>query len=116
MKKLLSILLALTLSAALCGGLCSFAKTGDADGDGTLSIRDVTTLLLYLANDGVSVIDNEENLDVNGDTTISVSDVTALLLLLSDAVIPSIDLEYDEEIDLNSLTDGQVVTLTTGGT
>ena len=114
MKKLLAILVALTLSMALCGGLCSFAKTGDVNGDGTLSIRDVSMLLLYLANPDVTV--DVTTLDVNGDTTVSISDVTALLTLLSDVVVPSIDLEYDEEIDLSSLTDGQVVTLTTGGT
>ena len=54
---------------------------GDTDGDGVLTISDVTMLINYLAtdNDGGIILDAA---DVNGDGVVNISDVTALINLL----------------------------------
>lgn len=50
---------------------------GDLNGDGTLSIGDVTVLLVRLSQG-----DRSAEFDVNGDGTVSVADVSALLRML----------------------------------
>ncbi len=55
--------------------------TGDLNGDGTLTIRDVSRLLLHLQNDGVEL---HETGDINGDQEVSINDVTALLQKLGE--------------------------------
>lgn len=55
---------------------------GDIDGNGEVTIGDVTALLDYLAGAKVTVV--EEALDTNGDRSITIADVTALLDYLSD--------------------------------
>lgn len=49
---------------------------GDVNGDGTISLRDVTSLRKYLVDLETDI--NTANADVNGDGTISLRDVTAL--------------------------------------
>lgn len=61
----------LTVQARILGGL-----PGDADGDGILSIRDVTVLLSHIAGENYAII---VDLDRNG--VLSVRDVTALLTM-----------------------------------
>lgn len=51
---------------------------GDVDGDGSVSISDVTTLIDYLLSGNAQAI-NAENADVDQDGAISISDVTALI-------------------------------------
>lgn len=55
--------------------------SGDMNGDGTISIRDVTTLIDYLlgAESGSFSVDNA---DVNGDGQITIADATALIDML----------------------------------
>ena len=53
-------------------------KRGDVDGDGNVSIADVTALIDYLLSgnsDGVNTV----NADCNEDSAINISDVTALI-------------------------------------
>lgn len=54
---------------------------GDANGDGKVSIDDVTTLIDYLLTGDVSPF-NAENADMDEDGSISINDVTALIDLL----------------------------------
>ena len=49
---------------------------GDANGDGTVNIADVTALIDYLLGSG-SV--NVDAADINGDSTVNIADVTALI-------------------------------------
>ena len=56
---------------------------GDADGDGIVSISDVTALLDYLADSANVPACGEDGLDVDGDETVNISDVTALLDILA---------------------------------
>ena len=48
---------------------------GDLNGDGTLSIVDVSMLLIAIANDGETTVTT----DINGDGILSIVDVSALL-------------------------------------
>ena len=50
---------------------------GDINGDGTVSISDVTALIDYLLGGGTGI--NLDAADVNGDENISISDVTTLI-------------------------------------
>ncbi len=54
---------------------------GDVNGDGRLSIADVTALITYLLG-GTPAVFVEEAADVNGDTRVNISDVTALTNIL----------------------------------
>lgn len=58
------------------------AEQGDTNGDGVVSVQDVTILLQYVAT-GAAVPD-EDAFDVNGDGLISIRDVTGALQLLAD--------------------------------
>ena len=51
---------------------------GDVDGNGIVSISDVTTLIDYLLSGNSDLIDTK-GADVDGDGYISISDVTALI-------------------------------------
>jgi hypothetical protein len=61
-------------------------KRGDVNGDGDITISDVTTLIDYLlTGDDTNV--NIQNADVNADSSIGISDVTTLIdILLNGAV------------------------------
>ena len=54
---------------------------GDVDNDGQVNIADVTSLIDYLLNGDVVVIDHDAA-DVDGDGSISVADVTAIIDML----------------------------------
>ena len=54
---------------------------GDVNGDNSVTISDVTTLIDYLLSNG-SVTINAEAADVNSDTNITIADVTALIDIL----------------------------------
>ena len=54
---------------------------GDVNGDGRVSIKDVTDLINYLLSDNTEGI-NLAAADVNGDNKISITDVTALINML----------------------------------
>lgn len=56
----------------------SARKPGDVNGDGKISISDITRLIGYYNNPG-SVSINQANADVNGDGRISISDITRLI-------------------------------------
>ena len=53
---------------------------GDVNGDGNVSIADVTALIDYLLGSGGTI--NEDGADVNQDGNISIADVTALIDML----------------------------------
>lgn len=50
---------------------------GDANGDGSVDVRDVTIIMRHLAG-GWGVKINEKNADVNGDNTVNLRDSTIL--------------------------------------
>lgn len=55
--------------------------SGDANGDGKVSIDDVTSLIDYLLSGNVTQF-NVVNADVDEDGSITIADVTALIDLL----------------------------------
>lgn len=82
------------------------------NGDGTISITDVTSLIDYLLNDGGSAVDPSAA-DVNGDHTVSITDVTALIDLLLSAP-SSMSMMWDAVptaggILVEHLSDGEVL-------
>lgn len=70
-------------------------KRGDVNGDGSVSIADVTSLIDYLLSGNASYI-STVNADVNQDGSISIADVTALIdyLLSGHWPIDGIDMWY----------------------
>ena len=85
---------------------------GDVNGDGTISITDVTSLIDYLLNDGGSAVDPSAA-DVDGDHTVSITDVTALIDLLLSAP-SSMSMMWDAVptaggILVEHLSDGEVL-------
>ena len=56
-------------------------KPGDANGDGTVSIGDVTSIIDALLSNDLDVL-NRLNADVNNDGLITIGDVTALIDML----------------------------------
>ena len=80
-------------------------KYGDINGDGVVSVSDVTSLVNYIlgdADEGTLV----ENADLSGDGIISVTDVTALVnLILHGNSILNVVVNGAEGLNsLNSLT------------
>lgn len=59
------------------------SNAGDANGDGNVTLDDVTPLLSYLLTGNASEV-NLSNADVNGDGVISIGDITALIKKLQD--------------------------------
>lgn len=53
---------------------------GDMDGNGKLTIRDVSRLLMHLADGNVTL---HEPADVDGDGQVNIADATALLMKLA---------------------------------
>jgi len=58
---------------------------GDTNGDGIVSMKDVTRLVNYLNDNTIAVID--KSLDVNGDGIVSIKDVTRLTEYLEDNTV-----------------------------
>lgn len=58
-----------------------FAEPGDANGDGRITIEDVTTIIDYLLSSAPTGI-STRGADVDGDSSISIADVTALIDML----------------------------------
>ena len=58
---------------------------GDTNGDGIVSMKDVTRLVNYLNDNSIAVIDKA--LDVNGDGIVSIKDVTRLTEYLEDNTV-----------------------------
>jgi len=58
---------------------------GDTNGDGLVSMKDVTRLVNYLNDNSIAVIDKA--LDVNGDGIVSIKDVTRLTEYLEDNTV-----------------------------
>jgi hypothetical protein len=58
---------------------------GDTNGDGIVSMKDVTRLVNYLNDNTVAVID--KSLDVNGDGIVTIKDVTRLTEYLEDSTV-----------------------------
>ena len=54
------------------------AELGDADGDGQITINDVTTLINYILSDGSEGV-NLDAADVDGDGIVTINDVTTLI-------------------------------------
>lgn len=79
MKKITLIFVLMLLAAPF--RLSAAAVAGDANGDGTVNITDVTVLIDYLLYGDVSLIANG-NADANNDGVINISDVTSTVDLL----------------------------------
>ena len=63
------------------GNIVEMVHNGDANGDGVVTIKDVTDLIDYLLSGNASSFDSY-NADVSGDGIITIKDVTALIDLL----------------------------------
>ena len=87
MKRVLSIIFGLLLlSIPVEAG--SATLRGDVDGNGTVSISDVSALIDYLLTDDASEV-NLENAEVSGDGLINVNDVSVLIDYLLSGSWPS---------------------------
>ena len=83
MRRLLARACALVLSISLLFSvLClpSFAATGDATGDGSVTTADVTAILKYLSGTAACPY---EGADADGDGRITTADATLLLKYLA---------------------------------
>ena len=87
MKTILSFIFGLLLlSVPLEAG--SATLKGDVDGNGTVSIGDVSVLIDYLLSDDASEV-NLENAEVSGDGLININDVSTLIDYLLSGSWPS---------------------------
>ena len=89
MKRIVSVLCAFLVLSVFCLLLCAHAGdmptipltptrvAGDANGDGTIGLLDVTVLSRHIAG-GWNVKIYEKNADVNGDNTVDLKDVVLL--------------------------------------
>ena len=57
---------------------------GDADGDGTVSITDVTAIQLHLADYEQITAENSRAADVDGNGVVDVSDATTIQMFIAD--------------------------------
>lgn len=88
MKKTISVSAAVAL--LFCAVICAAALLiGDADGDGEVNNKDVTTLFRYVSGTKVKCV--AENCDINGDKEINNKDVVALFRKLSEMHTPETD-------------------------
>ena len=63
------------------GNIVEMVHNGDVNGDGVVSIKDVTDLIDYLLSGSASSF-NAYNADVSGDGNITIKDVTSLIDIL----------------------------------
>ena len=87
MKKIMTFLFGLLLLAIPVEAGATSLR-GDVDGDGSVSIADVTVLIDYLLSGDASAI-NLENAEVSGDGQVSINDVTMLIDYLLSGSWPS---------------------------
>ena len=103
MKKILSVFLALIMTAAVfsASGVTVFAKLpGDANGDGKLNNKDVVTLFRYVSGKTEGAV--AENCDFNGDGKTNNKDVVALFKALTEGTLPPVEKEETVLIDFNT--------------
>lgn len=85
MKRVISILLSVVMTAAVIGTLAlaqgNVTVKGDVNGDGELDNKDVVALFRYVS--GGEKIEDESAYDINGDGGVDNKDVTALFRELS---------------------------------
>ncbi len=127
MKKIISVILALTLACSMMS-LTAFADSlkGDINGDNNVSAVDARLILRYVA--GLDTPENTDSYDVNGDGNISAVDARIVLQIVAGLIeqpetppqdnekpeIPSTDEEKLEKFVglMNSVkTDASAVTL-----
>ena len=91
MKRTISVIVFFLVLASFCLTVISHAGdlppiplttasarvAGDANGDGSIDLRDAATLSRYLAG-GWNVTVNEKNADVNGDKSVDLKDVALI--------------------------------------
>lgn len=88
------IVLAIWLLISPLNLMAANPMRGDVNGDGDISIADVTTLIDYLLG-GSSLDITEATADANGDGAISIADVTTLI----DYLLGGVQLPPDEVVD-----------------
>ena len=82
MKKIISVVLALTLiCSAFCMSVSASDIKGDANDDGKLSAVDARMILQHVA--GIKTIEDTSNLDMNGDNKISATDARVILQVVA---------------------------------
>lgn len=83
MRKILSIILAAAMLCGMCivGAGADIIGTstilGDADGDGFISLKDVSLVLRHIAGWDVQCLESNADVDLNG--TVNLTDVSKLL-------------------------------------
>ena len=88
MKKIISVIIAASLLFCVTA-FSAAALLGDADGDGEVNNKDVTTLFRFVSGTKVKCI--EGNCDINGDKEINNKDVVALFRKVSEMHTPETD-------------------------
>lgn len=99
MKKGLSLIFAVIISASVLFSFSSAYMSGDVNADGGVNNKDVV-LLFRVASGGVDIPD--ERCDINHDGQVNNKDVTALFRLLNDGMLPqprSTDIYVDPACD-----------------
>ena len=78
MKKLISLIIVLVMTAAIFAGaaITALARPGDTNGDGEVDNKDVVALFRFVS--GNKDIAIEENCDYNNDGSIDNKDVVSL--------------------------------------
>ena len=93
-RVLITLALLLTIGHGVWADGMASNKRGDVNGDGSVTVVDVTFLVDYILgneNDGFVI----ENADVTKDGQITVTDVTALVDIILNNVVPGSDVDLD---------------------
>ena len=113
MKKIISVIMSLLITAAVFAGTGIFAagRSGDTNGDGTIDNKDVVTLFRFVSGNKDGAI--AENCDFNGDGEVNNKDVAALFRAVSSGIIPEETVEETTLIDFNTAIDKNIVSFFT---
>lgn len=94
MRRLLTVVCALLLIPAVVVSAAMIYQYGDANGDGSINLKDVTALRRMLSEGDVDLSSAEGNPDVNADGSVNLKDTTLLQRYLAGGwgvTLPEID-------------------------
>lgn len=94
MRRLLTVVCALLLIPAVVVSAATIYQYGDANGDGSINLKDVTALRRMLSEGDVDLSSVEGNPDVNADGSVNLKDTTLLQRYLAGGwgvTLPEID-------------------------
>ena len=94
MRRLVTVVCALLLIPTVVVSAATIYQYGDANGDGSINLKDVTALRRMLSEDDVDLSSTAGNPDVNADGTVNLKDTTLLQRYLAGGwgvTLPEID-------------------------